>query len=376
MSRRSVVQRWPAVPAAAKTMPRTARSRSADGATIAPLLPPSSSSASAEARGDARADGPAHRHRSGRGNQRHAWIGDESLADFAAPPITTCEIAGGCTDVVGGVARNRLAGERGERRLLRRLPHHRVAADQRDAAFHAQTATGKLNAEMTPTGPERMPLLHQAVAGPLAGRSSCRKAGGDRPTANSQMSIISCTSPSASGVILPASSGDEVREVVLVFGQQLPEAADDRPALRCGHQPPVGERARRRRDRVVDLACGTGLQPADHLTSDRTPRHHRTIGTGRGVGPEPRQDLGSANSELAGNRKRRHQTLQREGVIDRDGRELSAGITRGPGGRCGANASARTVLPSLKASTETSRSKWVGDVVTVIVDCVAVLPSG
>ena len=43
MTRRMVVQRWPAVPAAANTMPRVARSRSALGATTAALLPPSSS---------------------------------------------------------------------------------------------------------------------------------------------------------------------------------------------------------------------------------------------------------------------------------------------------------------------------------------------
>src|ERR1700704_5293267 len=40
--RRSVVQRWPAVPMAANAMARNARSRSADGATMAALLPPSS----------------------------------------------------------------------------------------------------------------------------------------------------------------------------------------------------------------------------------------------------------------------------------------------------------------------------------------------
>src|SRR5665811_781102 len=42
-TRRNEVQRCPAVPTAEKTMPRTARSRSALGATIAALLPPSSS---------------------------------------------------------------------------------------------------------------------------------------------------------------------------------------------------------------------------------------------------------------------------------------------------------------------------------------------
>jgi hypothetical protein len=42
ISRRSVVQRWPAVPAAEDDRP-SASSRSADGVTIIPLLPPSSS---------------------------------------------------------------------------------------------------------------------------------------------------------------------------------------------------------------------------------------------------------------------------------------------------------------------------------------------
>ena len=42
MSRRSEVHRCPAVPTAEKRIARTAMSRSADGATIIALLPPSS----------------------------------------------------------------------------------------------------------------------------------------------------------------------------------------------------------------------------------------------------------------------------------------------------------------------------------------------
>ena len=43
ISRRSVVQRWPAVPAAEKTTPRATNSKLALGQTMAALLPPSSS---------------------------------------------------------------------------------------------------------------------------------------------------------------------------------------------------------------------------------------------------------------------------------------------------------------------------------------------
>ena len=41
----------------------------------------------------------------------------------------------------------------------------------------AHTATGKLNAVITPTTPERVPCLHHPVAGPLGGDGAGRRAG-------------------------------------------------------------------------------------------------------------------------------------------------------------------------------------------------------
>lgn len=79
-------------------------------------------------------------------------------------------------------------------------PHTRASA-----AFHAHTATGKLNAVITPTTPSgcqvsssRCPGRSDAMVRPYSWR--------DRPTANWQTSIISCTSPAASEVILPTST--------------------------------------------------------------------------------------------------------------------------------------------------------------------------
>ena len=45
------------------------------------------------------------------------------------------------------------------------------------AAFHDHTATGKLNAEMTPHDAQRMPGLHHPVVGPLGGDGAGRRAG-------------------------------------------------------------------------------------------------------------------------------------------------------------------------------------------------------
>ena len=72
------------------------------------------------------------------------------------------------------------------------------------AAFHDHTATGKLKALITPTTPSgchcsiiRWPGRSEAMVRPNSWR--------DRPTARSQMSIISWTSPRPSERILPAS---------------------------------------------------------------------------------------------------------------------------------------------------------------------------
>ncbi|MNN37639.1 hypothetical protein D3C81_1515970 [compost metagenome] len=80
------------------------------------------------------------------------------------------------------------------------LPHTSASA-----AFHAHTATGKLKAEITPHRPYGCQVSRIACCGrseAMVSPCSWR----DRPTAKSQISIISCTSPSPSCRILPVSS--------------------------------------------------------------------------------------------------------------------------------------------------------------------------
>ena len=83
------------------------------------------------------------------------------------------------------------------------------------AVFHDQTATGKLKAEITPTTPAgcqvsiiRWPGRSDAMVSPWSWR--------DCPTAKSQMSIISWTSPRPSERILSCLHRDEAAERVLV----------------------------------------------------------------------------------------------------------------------------------------------------------------
>ena len=101
------------------------------------------------------------------------------------------------------------------------------------AAFHAHTATGKLNAVMTPTTPSgchvsisRWPGRSEAMVLPY----SCR----DSPTANSQMSIISCTSPRASEVIFPASMVTSAARSSLCSTSSSPSRATSAPRTGAG----------------------------------------------------------------------------------------------------------------------------------------------
>ena len=203
MTRRSVVQRCPAVPAAENTMPRTARDRSADGATIAALLPPSSSSARpnrAATRGaisrPIRVD-PVALTRATRGSSTRA------SPAAAAPMISELTAPGAPTRFAASTARawqaSAVSRVFSDGFQTTASPHTNASV-----AFHDHTATGKLNALMTPTTPSgchcsiiRWPGRSEAIVNPC----SCR----DRPTARSQTSIISWTSPRASDRILPAS---------------------------------------------------------------------------------------------------------------------------------------------------------------------------
>src|SRR4051812_19265537 len=184
-------------------MPRVARSRSADGVTTAALFPPSSSRARPN-RSATR--GPTERPmRVEPVALRSATPGWSTRADpTSAPPARTWLTSAGAP--CSARARSRSAalaaavnGACSDGFQITGSPQTRATA-----AFQDQTAAGKLKALMTPTTPRgcqvsirRCPGRSDGIVRPY----SCR----DRPTAKSQMSIISCTSPRASEVILPTS---------------------------------------------------------------------------------------------------------------------------------------------------------------------------
>ena len=118
MSRRSDVQRCPAVPAAAKVTPRTTSSMSALGAMTAALLPPSSRML----------------------RPKRAATTGATLRPMAVDPVALTTGTPSWASAVSGVTSLGFQ--------MTGLPHTTASA-----VFQLHTATGKLNAVMMPVGP-------------------------------------------------------------------------------------------------------------------------------------------------------------------------------------------------------------------------------
>src|SRR5688500_9735396 len=100
-------------------------------------------------------------------------------------------------------------------------------------AFHDQTATGKLNAEITPTIPSgchcsymRCIFLSECMVSPY----NCRES----PTAKSHMSIISCTSPQPSWRLFPISYETSLPSASLLRRKASPYCRTISPRLGAG----------------------------------------------------------------------------------------------------------------------------------------------
>ena len=170
ISRRSVVQRWPAVPAGREQdcarreleIGRRADDRRIVAAELEQDAP--------EALRDARTDRAAHRRRSGRRNQRDARIVDQRLADVALALDELDQSVGRIAEAApsrGAPAAITASAQSGVFSLgfqITGLPQTSASA-----AFHAHTATGKLNALITSTGPSGCHCSIIRWFGPLAG---------------------------------------------------------------------------------------------------------------------------------------------------------------------------------------------------------------
>ena len=229
-----MVQRWPAVPTALNKMARVANSTSALGAKIIALLPPNS-----KIERPKRAATFVPTSRPMRVLPVALTKGTRASFTKASPvsrsPMIKVERFAGASLPKRATAFSNKAwqamavnGVFSEGFHTIELPHTNAKA-----AFHDHTATGKLKALMMPTGPtgchvSRMwwPGRSEAMVKPYNWR--------DKPTAKSQISIISCTSPKASWVILPASKVTTCAKSALCSRNTSPKMRTNSPRRGAG----------------------------------------------------------------------------------------------------------------------------------------------
>ena len=157
-----------------------------------------------------------------------------SAAPTSRPPCSTCDKpSGACSNSRATPSKiactaTAVSGVFSDGFQITLLPHTKA-----NAAFQAHTATGKLNAEITSVGPSgcqlssiRCPGRSLAMVNPY----NCR----DSPTAKSQMSIISCTSPSASDNGLPHSMVTRRARSSLCTRKALPNCLTSSPRRGAG----------------------------------------------------------------------------------------------------------------------------------------------
>ena len=236
-------------------MPRTARSRSAVGATIAALLPPSSRIS--------RPNRPATSGATARPIRvepvadtiaTSGWAA--SAAPTSAPPWSTWFSPRGTPSSPAARCEQRLAGQRRQRRLVRRLPQHRVTGDDGQGGVPRPHGDGKVERRDHGARADRVPRLHQTVAGPFAGdRQAVELAGqtdGEVADVDHLLDLAETLRADLAGL-----DRHQLAELRLVLAQQLAEAADERtagraPAWCATRRRPLGPSPRRRRRRPAN----------------------------------------------------------------------------------------------------------------------------
>ena len=151
------MQRWPAVPIAAKAMARRVRFEIGGGADDGAVIAAEFQDRPRKAPREDRRDGAAHAGRARRRDERHAAVCGKRFAGLARAQITEDEEAGALPPPArkrasarsnSACAASAVSGVFSDGFQTQALPQTSASA-----AFHAQTATGKLKADMMPVTP-------------------------------------------------------------------------------------------------------------------------------------------------------------------------------------------------------------------------------
>ncbi len=193
----------------------------------------------AEATGDDRSDGTAHPRRSGRRHDGDIGVGGEGGTDVGTSLEHLVETTRSA-ELGGGALEQGVACQRGQRRLVGRLPQHRVAGDEGEGGVPRPHRDGEVERRDHGARAHRVPRLHQAVARSLAGDRQAvqlaRQADGEVADVDHLLDLAETLGADLAGL-----DRHQLTEVGLVLAQQLTEPADQPAADRRRRRPPLGE---------------------------------------------------------------------------------------------------------------------------------------
>ena len=251
-------------------MARRASSRLALGATIRPLLPPSSRSVRPSRLPTTSATRLPIRQLPVAEISGKPPVGDHRLARSSAPADAEVEDPRAAVRL-GHAVDDVLHGDGRQGRLGRRLPDHRVAADRRQRRVPGPDGDREVERRDDADRPQRVPLLEHPVPRPLAGDRQAvelpRQPDGEVAHVDH---LLDFALPLRAD--LARLERDQQPQVRLALAKRLADLADDLAPARRRHHPPGRERlARLRHDRFV-VGRPTPSAPGDAAPRRRVER--------------------------------------------------------------------------------------------------------
>ncbi len=206
--------------------------------------------------------------------------------------------------IIGGDRLEQLAeGERGQRRLFRRLPDRAVAADERDGGAPCPDRGGEVERRDQPERPQRVPIFGQPVLGALRRdrqpEQLARQADGIFADVDDLLHFAARL-----GQDLAILDRQQARQRFLVLAHELAIAADQLAAVRCGHLLPREERGPGLRGHRVHVGGAVHFQRREFRPVDR--REDAEVGPEvvRERQPEFAEQSGHFMGKAAGRRRR------------------------------------------------------------------------
>ena len=194
---------------------------------------------SPEATGDDRGHGTTHSCRSGRRDDGDVWMGGEGGADVGIALQHLVEATWG-TDVVGCLVEHSSAGQGSQRRLVGRLPQHRIARDKGQRSVPRPHRHGEVERRDDGARTHRVPGFHQPVAWPFAGDRQAvqltRQADGEVADVDHLLHLAEAFRADLAGL-----DRHQLTELRLELAEQFAQAADQRTTHRWGSRSPLGE---------------------------------------------------------------------------------------------------------------------------------------